>query len=291
MKQIYLFIFIFLSLPLFAQVEFAPAGAEWHIGTTLYYNWGHTPDYGLLHLRYEGVTFELDGYAAKELVSDTGKDTIAQDGYKIYVYDQGAFVLIYDFGQAVGDTLHVPNWALDAAPVVDLIVAKIDTVEINGTALLNFTYDYPAAAPYGDTIFVANNKLGGLDVDILHPFAYQIDYSLGFNSRCYEDTEFGFYLIDTAFQDACSVILLDQKNVLDEYLAAKIHPNPVSSILHVDFSGKQLIQYQIIDLFGRPVQVGQLKHEIDVSFLPSGMYFLELMDGGRVVERGQFVRE
>jgi len=125
----------------------------------------------------------------------------------------------------------------------------------------------------------------------LHPVASQIDYPLGFNSRCYQDTDFGFYLIDTSFQGACDSIILAQKNVLDVHLAAKIYPKPVLSSLHVDFNGKQLQKYQIIDLFGRMVQKGELTHEIDVTVLPSGMYFLELMGGGRVVERGQFVRE
>ena len=273
----------------FGQVEFAPGGAEWYIGTTDWSNWSQ-PTYGVLRYGYEGTSFQLDGYEAKELVRnwDGQKDTIAQDGYKIFLYHDGQFVLIYDFGQSVGDTLSVPNWAYDDNPIVDMIVTQVDTVEINGINLVNFTYDVPSLGPDSNDFLVANNKFGGYDVDILHPLAYYVDYPLVYKFRCYSDIVLGFYK-DSLFTQPCDVVHTDD---LVDGLAAKIYPNPVSSNLHITIEGSASVrQYQIFDLLGNRMGGGSLnKSDIDVHFLPKGLYFIELRGDG-VMGRLQFVKE
>jgi len=291
MKQVFIILSLFLSTFSFAQIEFSPQGAEWYIGTGSYVNWSQ-PSFGVLHLRYEGVSFELNGYTAKELVTDTSKDTIAQDGYKVYVYHQGTFALIYDFGQSVGDTLSVPNWALWDNSVVDMIVADIDTIEINGETLFNFIYDVPSLGIDGDKWLTTNNKFGGLNVDVLHPLAYQIDYPLSYNSRCYQDTDFGFSLLDTTFVNACDSILTTGIDDLEIDLAVKIIPNPVISSLTIQIDNDQgTWNYQIVDLLGRKRDVGQVEtNTIDVGLLPNGLYFIELYSKKGGMIRTQFVK-
>ncbi|HHB80072.1 MAG TPA: T9SS type A sorting domain-containing protein [Saprospiraceae bacterium] len=294
MKSIFILLSVFFSFQSFGQVEFAPQGAEWHIGTTEWIIWGQYPSYGLLRYKYEGGSFPLGGYEAKALSRnwDGQKDTIAQDGDKIFLYHEGEFVMIYDFGKGVGDTLSVPNWALwDNAPV-DMIVTQIDTVEINGTSLVNFTYDVPSLGPDGSGFLVANNKLGGYDVDILHPLAYVVDYPLTYKFRCYSDDAFGFYK-DSLLTYPCEAILLGTGDDLENRLSAKIYPNPVSSNLYVEMEGLSTNgHFQIIDLLGRKMMGGLLTDAgIDVRFLPKGLYLIELgMNDGGVI-RQQFVKQ
>lgn len=69
-----------------------------------------------------------------------------------------------------------------------------------------------------------------------------------------------------------------------------IHPNPVTEILHIK-SNTEFTQYKIIDVSGRVVkEVTNPNSEIDVSGLPKGVYYLELLSkDGAVVRR--FLKE
>ncbi len=58
----------------------------------------------------------------------------------------------------------------------------------------------------------------------------------------------------------------------------KIHPNPVQSILYVD-SNLDLLGCRIVDLIGRNMWTGDFAHNsIDVTWLPSGVYWFVLRD-------------
>lgn len=56
-----------------------------------------------------------------------------------------------------------------------------------------------------------------------------------------------------------------------------IYPNPVSEILQVKTTEEGIIQYTLIDAGGKTILSGELKHEINVSFLEKGIYFLHLV--------------
>jgi hypothetical protein len=63
--------------------------------------------------------------------------------------------------------------------------------------------------------------------------------------------------------------------------AIKIFPNPVKENLTIEFetAQKNNVQLTISNSFGQPVYSSDhlgLKHEVDLSFLPSGFYLLKI---------------
>lgn len=72
-------------------------------------------------------------------------------------------------------------------------------------------------------------------------------------------------------------------------LEAKVYPNPVSDQLFVSTPSGNPMQYELMNMLGSTVAVGQTGgSQIDVSHLPNGMYLLRLRsDSGSKVEKIQ----
>lgn len=77
----------------------------------------------------------------------------------------------------------------------------------------------------------------------------------------------------------------------------KIYPNPVNSILHVEFNSAGATQ-KIVSLFNASGQTVQMKQttenmaEIDVRQLSSGTYFIRINDAnGKVLFNGKVIKE
>lgn len=72
-------------------------------------------------------------------------------------------------------------------------------------------------------------------------------------------------------------------------LEAKVYPNPVSEQLFVSTPSGSSMQYELMNMLGSTIAVGQTGgSQIDVSHLPNGMYLLRLRsDSGSKVEKIQ----
>jgi len=63
----------------------------------------------------------------------------------------------------------------------------------------------------------------------------------------------------------------------DKIESVKIYPNPVKNILNIDHSFDQAVPYNIVDLYGRSIAMGQLDVDmtsINVSNLANGQYIM-----------------
>ncbi len=291
MKPILFSLLVFFSFSSFAQMEFSPKGAEWYHGQ-YYADFSGPQAFSYSHSSYVGDVI-LDGLDAKVIetityhgdISLTAYDTIAQVGDSVLVRHEGAFELLYDFGAGVNDTVRISNWT--SGGMVNMIVQQIDTVEINGAKLLDFTY-------YVDVLkesYKMNNKFGIIDNDFLHyPRNFLTDYSPYFTFRCYRDDGFEFYHATDAPCDT----LLQVGTLEPQLLDVEIYPNPTGKTLNIG-SGQgmgHLVAYRIYDLPGRVRASGVLTDgSIDVSHLPQGMYLLEMTSrDGRLV-RKRFLKE
>ena len=81
---------------------------------------------------------------------------------------------------------------------------------------------------------------------------------------------------------------------LDEQESAtslRLYPNPVNQVLHLegDFEKAQI---SIYDLTGRKVYQGEYQHEISVSSLNDGLYFIHVITAeGQVINQKFIIRK
>ncbi len=71
--------------------------------------------------------------------------------------------------------------------------------------------------------------------------------------------------------------ILDKKTQLENFTL--VYPNPANTIVNIDSRKKEILNYQIIDLYGKTVkqaEVNNSKFAISVSNLPAGIYVLKL---------------
>ena len=72
-----------------------------------------------------------------------------------------------------------------------------------------------------------------------------------------------------------------------------IFPDPVQDNLHFDLPGEKMeTPYRLYDITGRVVRANRLDdlHRLNVSFLPSGFYLLEIRKGSEIF-RGRFIKK
>ena len=77
-----------------------------------------------------------------------------------------------------------------------------------------------------------------------------------------------------------------------------IFPNPTAGILNIQFEKNSLEEgfVQIIDLRGRIVQrrnlpSGQQNHELFLSYLPAGIYFIKITEKGMPVRTDKIIKQ
>lgn len=70
-----------------------------------------------------------------------------------------------------------------------------------------------------------------------------------------------------------------------------IYPNPFNESVKIDFSFEQRIDFYVYDLSGRMLYQQPLEdNTLDLSFLKSGMYFMELRKQGLILSRNKMIK-
>ena len=79
---------------------------------------------------------------------------------------------------------------------------------------------------------------------------------------------------DSISKDNVVVLGID-KNILDD--AVVLYPNPVSTMLNIKKPETIIVDHiRIYNVLGQPVYISGWTHTIDLSALPSGLFFVEL---------------
>jgi len=105
------------------------------------------------------------------------------------------------------------------------------------------------------------------------------------------------YIVYTDSLNMLTVMRYDSVPVgISELLKSKfsIYPNPATDKITVEVSGETQDNYfEIVNIEGHQImtnQITQPKTEVDISSLPSGVYFVRLTND-RTVEIGKFVKQ
>lgn len=178
--------------------------------------------------------------------------------------------MLYDFDIEIGDTVEINNPWMEGE--MELIVFKVDSVELNGSYYKKFDLGY----------MVTQEK------------HYISDYwikGIGSTQGIYQS---GFRLVDAGYQLLCfhrndTLVYLDSPDGTCGFLSTgiranssvpdiKISPNPVFDQLSV-ISNHSLI-IEIYDSAGKKV-ISSDRKQIDVSFLLNGIYIVKICDAKR----------
>lgn len=275
MKNLLLIILTSVTIQISAQ-EFAPIGAKWH--------------YTQATLNPEIIAFKtiesisdtvINGKSCKKLiqVSEYMPPNVPflfmhSSNDSVFVYEEGSFHLLYDFGAVTGDTIELGYLAYNGLPL-KMIIDSTSTITINGQ-LKKLQY-----VTCGDGLVI---EFGGIVIEGIGNTEYMFPISDGNTDgplRCYEDNITGLFLSPFHtnngwdFQNCEQIITgINELNVTE---TIRIYPNPVTSsfaITNLD----RVTGFELFDIHGRKVMKGIVdSHQvIKTEHLPKGIYLLRL---------------
>lgn len=279
-----IFIFsIFILLISFqseAQTKWAEKGAEWFYS----YNYGSTTGY--VHIYPAGDTL-IDGILCKVLIKEKvvkdyfssnidtliiGKEYTYLDEDKVFVYRQGSFFVLYDFGTSVGSKWEVAgniNFPM-CNPTDSVRVKGVSDSLVNGFSLRFIDIKTPE---FGDAWGFEGNlleRVGSLWYMFPEPYCVT-DVGEGGQLRCFRDDEFG--LINFSGIPCDFVVGLEEKR---NGVLYSVFPNPSNGTISV--SGYQG-SWSLVNAMGEILRLGVVSSpvlsELDLNLVP-GFYLLNL---------------
>lgn len=191
-----------------------------------------------------------------------------QSGDTVFIYQNGRFQVLYNFGCKVGDTINTADYG-GCGPDF-FIVDRVDTMIVDGKI---------------KRYYIAISNKGGVSyfhkiVEDIGNLSYLVpirdcstDGEGGSGLRCYRDKDINYhpYNID------CDYL----PTGIDEKTAQRldVSPNPVATELTISTIGAIGSAYSVFDVNGKKIHTGIItsdKTKLDLSAAPSGMYFLRV---------------
>lgn len=277
MKNLFLIILTSISIQISAQ-EFAPIGAKWH------YSQGTLNPELIAFKTIESISDTvIEGKSCKKLnqVSaymppNTPSIFLYSSNNSVFVYEEGSFHLLYDFGAISGDTIELGYLTYNASPL-KMIIDSTSTITINGQSK---KLQYVTC---GDGLVI---EFGGKVIEGIGNTEYmfpRLDGNLDGPLRCYKDNILGLFLSPFHtnngwdFQNCEQIITgINDLHVTE---TISIYPNPVKSsftLTNLD----RVTEFEIFDIHGRKVMKGTVNFTqvIKIENLPKGLYFLRLQN-------------
>ena len=274
---------------------FAPIGATWYYSSTS----GGPPwqENALSCLFLVEKDTAMLGYNARVIgcyVNEEGQlerrddltKYVATVGQKVYYKVGDAFVLLYDFGAAIGDTIHskVEPFELslgcnDVDSITDFSYV-IDSVKIANEDGEDLVAQYVHSLNETEWGFwewipiyerMGNWGWGGYWWGRGYGCILEAGYL-----KCYVDNEITWH--DSSVNEQYGCDYLSTPEVHDSYQNL-LYPNPTTGIISLSGEGKIVAVYS---LDGRPVKFSVLENEMDLGGNSPGIYVVKMEHGGRM---------
>lgn len=157
---------------------------------------------------------------------------------------------------------------------------------IGGAGRINYEVDQNGNRLYGFR-FEWNDCFDGCDNAYIWNYRVKSDCSVEFLGI----EQFGFFGIE-ALPDPVNCMLTDVEDPIEEQEKISIFPNPTSDIIVVK-NAPANAQWRLFSTNGALSQTGQLDQmEIDLSHLPKGMYFLQLLSAkGELISSTKLIKQ
>lgn len=197
--------------------------------------------------------------------TETG-NLLRSDGNRIYLRRGYRDYLLYDFDLVEGDTFisDFPDYGL-----IEMVVGRIDTVTLlDNKPRKQFRME---CAESRDLFYPVIEGIGDLFTGILGPETFCF-FDVGAEIRCFYQNDTLVYQQDRI--DECWITVSTNEISYEE---VKVWPNPSQDVLHIELPPNILqVQYQVFDLQGKIVKVGETDRSIGIHALPVGAYLLRL---------------
>ncbi len=299
-------LFILITLLPFLTIgqNWAPVGATWYYGFSVWTNAGY---YKIENVGDTTIlTNQVHAFQCnklqkthynKNLVTQTidtvviGTEYTYSDNDKVYIYKHHQFYTLYDFSAQIGDTWIVPEISrYDGCDSIGTIrVDSIGTMTINTENLRYICVSLLDTMQKWGWKAKIVEKVGPIKSYSSYPYAYLFpqkfdycgmildEYIEGGNFRCYSDNSSFSYSPELA--PACDFIT--SVNTLDE-ISAKItiFPNPSNGSFKVYFDNLSIKDVIISDLIGKTIQqYHSIKQSnVEINNLSTGTYIITLID-------------
>lgn len=304
MKQFLIFIIILLSINLFAQNNQLDLNAKWYISTS-----AKNMSDGCYSIRNLNQYFKNDTIINSNqyfILSEVGFHQNYSSGQWLgcptnsysYAFTSTIFVRYYqkklliwssttnqdevflDYNLNTGDTITNVGFTNVFGSNLKLPVTSIDSVLVNGVYLKRFYYYHSMGTKY------IIEKIGSIQ-GFLNTYSY--DFESGSALNCYAENAVTLYTEPSSSATCELTMSLKEKDNVDLTLA--LFPNPATNEFMIDSKNShQTINKMVIkNYLGQIIQkIDQPKtnFNFDISFLKSGMYFVELeTENGTVLKK------
>lgn len=293
----FLAFFLFCSINLSAQTEWAPIGAKWHYDFPYDYNNAET----FLKIESIGDTV-IDGITCKILEQESLDTHLNRRYYtykaedKVWVYDGIDFRILYDFTvQPQSEwTAYGPSLYQMCDTVTNVLVESAGEEELNGISFKYMMVSLPESGWHFNLCNPDQTRISEKFGSYGFMFPQQncaIDVPSACFLRCYEDSEFGFFSSGVA--DSCTY---EYGVGLNEIILAenvKVGPNPVSDILNIALKGNiRNSSFQIYSSTGKLIynaSVTDRSTMFNMSTYTQGIYILKVYHEG-VFTTGKIIK-
>lgn len=309
MRTIAFLILLMLTICAFSQQEFAPVGAEWYYSKNLSYD---PPKYGYIKLTsIKDSTIHNKNVRVIEVLhveNDTtqyieGYEYIAQTGDTIWYWKNNDFHLLYNFSMQKGDSIllysEMQNSCSEKSPYGWNLVDSTFTKEFNGLLLKAYSSvpiknsiwgfeDYPSCEIIGNLRYLIPQNVfcGVYDIPQDGPL------------RCYSDPVHGVLVTSLPKVKCDSTYEYKWVNISDISKTGvfSIYPNPVQSKLTINCYDEEIkpgnYEIEIVNINGRTVKNYDFFSEtINISDLPTGVYFLIISKNKKQIDYEKFIKK
>lgn len=309
MKTRFLFFCMIAANLLSAQIEFAPIGAVWT------YDYARHQERGLERIECIGDTV-INGESARVLtISRTyinltqPEDTLVrifehkylrQSGDTVFLYHNDAFRLIYNFGAEVNNHATIPWGEFPWSPTTAIRVLSASDTSMSGENLRVLemwigcnVIDYGSGylttwiegvgALDGHLFYYSDHDCEGLGI-------FQMEVTR-FHLRCYSVNGEVMY---TSSPGVDCDVLTRTISPLQHDTALSIFPNPARNYTYVNLGGfgnsggHRGIKLILYEASGKKIAAwfsDDLPMSLNVSSYPTGIYYLQVVDGERIFRK------
>jgi hypothetical protein len=222
----------------------------------------------------------------------------------LFLYNTGkaVFDTVVNFNALPGDKWLRPGPDPDPNGCISRVAYTVtDTahVLINGFNLKKITVTFPSDTNSSITftnVFLERMLVSSLSSNDLFPLHCQLKYTVfdapSTRFRCYEDDLFPTYNVSN---EACKNFWTGINSQALNTLGFKAYPNPATHLLTIELPDASKYELKLSNLLGQAqplnhIALSHSKLQADLSPIDAGIYFIQVLENGRLVGVEKFIK-